>query len=132
MVFVLSSRLGVSTGLLGLTCTQSFLVRLSFMVKTPLYGLHSWLPKAHVEAPLIGSMLLSGVLLKIGSYGFLIMCPCPVLFFRIYLYLSLLGGLLCSLLCYWAWDIKSVIAYSSIIHIGVVTIGVLSGLSRGY
>lgn len=132
MVFVLSSRLGVSTGLLGLTCVQSFLVRLSFMVKTPLYGLHSWLPKAHVEAPLIGSMLLSGILLKIGSYGFLIMCPCPVLFFRIYLYLSLLGGLLCCLLCYWSWDIKSVIAYSSIIHIGVVTIGVLSGLSRGY
>lgn len=102
------------------------------MVKSPLYSLHSWLPKAHVEAPLLGSILLSGVLLKIGGYGLMLILPSSFLIFHFYLYLSLLGGLVCSVLCYRSWDMKSVIAYSSVVHIGVVTIGVLSCLERGY
>jgi len=112
--------------------TSSVLVTTAFLVKSPLYSLHSWLPKAHVEAPLVGSMLLSGVILKLGGYGLLIIRPSPCFFFSACMYLSLWGGLLCSLLCFSAWDVKSVVAYSSIIHIGVVTLGVLSGSDSGY
>lgn len=128
----ISSCTDVFSGLSTPSGVTASIISLSFIVKSPLYGLHSWLPKAHVEAPLLGSMLLSGILLKLGGYGFLLLFPSSGLVFAWFLYLSLLGGLLCCLFCFRAWDLKSVIAYSSVIHIGVVTIGVLSGLQRGY
>nr|AKS04075.1 NADH dehydrogenase subunit 4 [Parasagitta setosa] len=106
---------------------------LGFMVKTPMYMVHVWLPKAHVEAPVAGSMVLAGVLLKLGSYGLFIFCPLMhhyILLF--YLMISILGSILGSYICTRQWDSKSLIAYSSVVHMGVVTIGVVSGSEMGY
>lgn len=108
------------------------LVCTSFLVKSPMYTLHSWLPKAHVEAPLIGSILLAGVILKLGSYGLLLLSPHLYSNSSIFIYLTLLGGVVCSAICFRNWDIKSLVAYSSVVHIGVVTLGALSGLEIGF
>ena len=91
------------------------------------------MPKAHVEAPLAGSMVLAGVLLKLGSYGFIVFCPYIYnQILMIYVYLSILGSIYCSFICLRNYDIKSLIAYRSVVHIGVVTIGVISGCEMGY
>lgn len=103
------------------------------MVKRPLYLVHMWLPKAHVEAPVGASMALAGILLKLGSYGLLIFCPLllhPV--FALYLVLALLGAVACSRVCSRHWDTKSLIAFSSVVHMGVVTLGVRMGTELGY
>jgi len=75
------------------------LVSISFHVKSPLFLLHAWLPKAHTEAPLIGSMLLSGILLKFGGYGLLVLAPSLLQNSYYFIYLCLLGGVFCSVLC---------------------------------
>jgi len=85
-----------------------------------------------VEAPLVGSILLAGVILKLGRYGLLVLAPCLSCFSSLYIYLSLLGGVVCSGLCCRSWDMKSLVAYSSVVHIGVVTLGAFSGLELGY
>lgn len=108
------------------------LVCTSFLVKSPMYTLHSWLPKAHVEAPLIGSILLAGVILKLGSYGLLLLSPRLYSYSSFFIYLTLLGGVVCSAICFRNWDMKSLVAYSSVVHIGVVTLGALSGLEIGF
>lgn len=118
-------------GLSSLSPLASLVVCLSFIVKAPLYTLHSWLPKAHVEAPLVGSMLLAGVMLKLGGYGLLILRPRLCWHSSLYLYLSLTGGVVCSSICYRYWDMKSLVAYSSIVHIGVVTVSALCGSDLG-
>ena len=109
-------------------------VTLSFMVKTPMYLLHTWLPKAHVEAPVGGSMVLAGVLLKLGSYGLLIFLPYIKLnnIVIVYLRTSLLGSLLRAIMCLRQGDIKLIIAYSSVVHISVVSLGFIRGSEIGY
>ena len=110
-----------------------FVITFGFRVKTPLYLVHVWLPKAHVEAPVAGSIVLAGVLLKLGSYGFIIFCPFfSNVILTIYVYLSVLGSIYCSLVCLRNYDIKRLIAYSSVVHMGVVTIGVVRGNEIGY
>lgn len=94
------------TGFSFLPAKLCFLVSLSFMFKTPLYTLHLWLPKAHVEAPLIGSIFLSGILLKMGGYGILILRPFITSHFCIFVYLSLTGSLICAVICFRCWDLK--------------------------
>jgi len=106
---------------------------LGFIVKSPLYLVHIWLPKAHVEAPVSARIALAGVLLKLGSYGLLMFCPLlvhPVLL--IYLRISLLGSIACRLICARQWDAKRLIAFSSVVHMGVVTVGVAVGSELGY
>lgn len=94
---------------------------------------HVWLPKAHVEAPVAGSIVLAGVLLKLGRYGFIIFCPgLQNIILIIYIYLSILGAIYCSIICLRNYDIKRLIAYRSVVHIGVVTIGVVGGYEVGY
>jgi len=66
----------VFSGLVSISGFTSLCISLAFMVKAPVYTLHVWLPKAHVESPLIGSILLAGVMLKLGAYGFIVMSPC--------------------------------------------------------
>jgi len=120
------------SGFSSISSFTSLLVCTSFLVKSPMYTLHSWLPKAHVEAPLIGSILLAGVILKLGSYGLLLLAPYLTCHSSFFIYLTLLGGVVCSAICLRSWDMKSLVAYSSVVHIGVVTLGALSGLEVGF
>jgi len=122
----------VSSGFSSLTPYSRLLVCLSFLVKSPIYTLHSWLPKAHVEASLLGSRLLAGVILKLGRYGLLLLAPSLVSHSSLFIYLTLTGGIVCSAICCRNWDMKSLVAYSSVVHIGVVTLGALSGLELGF
>nr|YP_007624367.1 NADH dehydrogenase subunit 4 [Grus japonensis]ACN53653.1 NADH dehydrogenase subunit 4 [Grus japonensis] len=96
----------------------------AFMVKAPLYGLHLWLPKAHVEAPIAGSMLLAALLLKLGGYGImritLLTGPLPEHLHYPFLTLALWGALMTSSICLRQTDLKALIAYSSVSHMGLV------------
>jgi len=103
----------------------------SFASKVPVFPFHIWLPEAHVEAPTVGSVLLAGILLKLGVYGFirfsLMLFPTASLFFSPFVYLlSLLGILYASFTAIRQTDIKRIIAYSSIAHMNLVIIGLFS------
>nr|QOJ45022.1 NADH dehydrogenase subunit 4 [Allobates aff. trilineatus 2 AR-2020] len=97
---------------------------LAFLIKMPLYGVHLWLPKAHVEAPIAGSMILAGTLLKLGGYGILrmgLMMGDSLLFMAHPLVIfSLFGVFLSAILCSRQTDLKSLIAFSSVSHMGLV------------
>lgn len=102
----------------------------AFLVKLPAFYVHLWLPKAHVEAPVSGSIMLAGVLLKLGCYGiirFIIVFEGGTIYLRSLLVsLGLLGGLAVSFICLRQVDLKALIAYSSVSHMGLA----LGGLGR--
>jgi len=111
----------------------SLFITFGFIVKTPIYLVHVWLPKAHVEAPIAGSIALAGVLLKMGRYGLLVFCPSQVRPVLVgYLSLRVWGSIYCRLSCLRSWDIKSLIAYRSVVHIGVTTNRLVMGSEIGY
>nr|BAH70430.1 NADH dehydrogenase subunit 4 [Plica plica] len=97
---------------------------LAFMVKMPLYGLHLWLPKAHVEAPIAGSMVLAAILLKMGGYGIIRMSPMLMpatnALYYPFMILALWGIVMTSTICLRQTDLKALIAYSSVSHMGLV------------
>lgn len=115
-------------GEIGLVSFMGILVViLAFLCKLPFYGLHIWLPKAHVEAPVRGSMILAGLLLKIGRYGImrcLTFIFVPMVFSKyVFLCLSGVGVIYPMLVCLRQVDLKSFIAYSSVSHISIALAG---------
>jgi len=103
----------------------------SFAVKLPMWPVHTWLPDAHVEAPTAGSVILAGVLLKMGGYGFLRfsvpMLPQASASFAPFMFtLSVVAVIYTSLVALAQEDMKKLIAYSSVAHMGVVTIGIFT------
>ncbi len=103
----------------------------SFAVKVPMWPLHTWLPDAHVEAPTAGSVILAGVLLKMGGYGFLRL-SIPILplaseYFTPFVFtLSIIAVVYTSLVALVQEDMKKLIAYSSVAHMGYVTVGIFA------
>lgn len=108
-----------------------FFIFLAFAVKTPLFPFHRWLPEAHVEAPTVGSVLLAGILLKLGGFGFLryllpILPEASVTFKPLVYTVGILGIIYISLITIIQTDLKKIIAYSSVAHMGLATMGLFT------
>lgn len=100
------------------------IIYMAFYIKIPIFFFHIWLPKAHVEAPVYGSIILAGILLKIGRYGLvrliMIFIKRRILYRYIILRVRIVGGFLVGVICLVQIDIKSLVAYSSVVHMNVI------------
>jgi NADH-quinone oxidoreductase subunit M len=123
----------------GLFSTQSFLFLgflIAFAIKVPMWPLHSWLPDAHVQAPTAGSVILAGVLLKMGTYGIIRFCL-PLFPESSVAWAPIMGVLAVIAIIYGAWvsyaqtDMKKLVAYSSVSHMGFIVLGIFALTSQG-
>lgn len=108
----------------------------SFSVKIPMWPVHTWLPDAHVEAPTAGSVILAGILLKMGAYGFLrfsipLFPGATIAFTPMVIALSIIAIIYASLVALVQTDMKKLIAYSSVAHMGFVTLGIFTLTAQG-
>nr|QCG69227.1 NADH dehydrogenase subunit 4 [Toxascaris leonina] len=116
----------------NLSWEMVFILSLSFMMKFPVYFLHLWLPKAHVEAPTTASMLLAGLLLKLGTAGFLRILGClNFTHNNVWILLALLGMILAAFCCMFQSDAKALAAYSSITHMSFVLMAIVFVIMAG-
>ncbi|MFN0135677.1 MAG: NuoM family protein, partial [Phycisphaerae bacterium] len=137
---IVSFDLQILSTLSGLTTYEQSLLFLAmfcgFAIKVPFFPLHTWLPLAHTEAPTAGSVILAGVLLKLGTYGFLRL-SLPVVPEGAVIWAQWMGGLACAgiiygALCSWVQnDVKKLVAYSSVSHLGFCMLGMFSLLPVG-
>lgn len=109
---------------------------IAFLVKIPIYFIHLWLPKAHVEAPLIGSIVLAGVILKLGRYGLIriiiIIINIRISYNKFFMIIRLIGGIYSRLICLCQIDIKLLVAYSSVVHISILISGLITLYNWGF
>ena len=133
-VVTLQSRLPAAGLRYADLCFLAF--SLSFAIKVPLFPFHTWLPDAHVEAPTAGSVILAGVLLKMGTYGFLrfsipFFPQSAAAYTQLFIWLSTIGIIYGSLMAMAQSDIKKLVAYSSVAHLGFCMLGIFSGTQEG-
>lgn len=130
---ILGMNLG---GLFELRFWGYLIVYIAFYIKLPIFIFHVWLPKAHVEAPVYGSIILAGVLLKIGGYGlirfFILFLRRSLKFNYLILRLRIVGGVVVGILRLIQVDLKRLVAYSSVVHMNVILCAFLTIFRLGY
>nr|UJG45418.1 NADH dehydrogenase subunit 4 [Agrypnia pagetana] len=108
----------------------------AFLVKIPMFFVHLWLPKAHVEAPICGSMILAGIMLKLGGYGIMrvmvFLSSVNMKYNNFIIIISMVGAFYVSLMCFFQIDLKSLVAYSSVAHMGIMLGGLMTTMNWGY
>src|SRR5438045_4656378 len=130
--FVLTDLYGVARGLPAHTQTLLFFAfAIAFAIKVPLFPLHTWLPDAHVEAPTGGSIVLAGVMLKMGTYGFLRFClplfpDAAAKYANLMIVLAVIGVIYGALVAWVQPDIQKLVAYSSVSHLGFCVLGIFA------
>lgn len=112
------------------------IIYMAFFIKIPIYVVHIWLPKAHVEAPVYGSIILAGVLLKIGSYGLIrileIFIKSRIKYNYLIFRVRIIGRMLVGIVCLVQVDIKRLVAYSSVVHINLMLCSIITLFNLGF